>query len=254
MGLGNVLGGIGRGIKGFFGSPAVPAIGSVAAAAIAAQAQKAANAQNQKAVEDQIAFQREQSNTQYQRGVADMRAAGLNPALAYKQGGDSAESGAAARVEPVNQMAQAIDTYNQLSTGNAQRQLIREQAANTSADTRKTMLEGNILQPDAELGVNAQYSDLYQSRRFTEERGKSFTASKTAEQYNANLANTLQTTATAKQQQQLLDSQTTLNEQEFQNAWFRKNISPYINSSAKAFDLGAKGAKSLLGLGKFIPE
>lgn len=43
-------------------------------------------------------FQANQSNTAYQRAVGDMRAAGLNPMLAYAQGGASASGGSAASV------------------------------------------------------------------------------------------------------------------------------------------------------------
>ncbi len=47
-----------------------------------------------KAAGRQMAFQREMASTRYQRTMADMKSAGLNPMLAYKQGGGGVPGGA----------------------------------------------------------------------------------------------------------------------------------------------------------------
>lgn len=66
---------------------------------IASAGQAAANDMNYKISRQQMKFQKYMSNTAYQRAVADMKAAGLNPALAYMQGGASSPVGASAHME-----------------------------------------------------------------------------------------------------------------------------------------------------------
>lgn len=48
----------------------------------------------QASADKQMAFQREMASTQYQRGMADMKKAGLNPIMAYTNGGAAAPPGA----------------------------------------------------------------------------------------------------------------------------------------------------------------
>lgn len=60
------------------------------------QAERAFSRERDQAVA-QNEFQERMSNTAYQRAVQDMKAAGLNPMLAYSQGGASSPAGAMAR-------------------------------------------------------------------------------------------------------------------------------------------------------------
>lgn len=96
--------------------------------------------------EDAQDFSAQQFATRYQTTVQDMKAAGLNPMLAYSQGGGNAPTSSAAS-------AQSSD----MSQAYLQSKLNSAQIANIEAQTAKTQAETNII---SETGLDQAKATL----------------------------------------------------------------------------------------------
>lgn len=107
-----------------------------------------ANKSREREAEKNRDFQAEMSGTSYQRAMQDMKAAGLNPMLAYSQGGASVPVGAMAQVENIG--ASAAAAYQQQLSGEAAEQQADTSEAVGTATIEKTKQEISNLQSTKE--------------------------------------------------------------------------------------------------------
>lgn len=133
-------------------APLIGAVGSFLGQNSANQSNKdlaqQANQFNAAQTKEQMDFQERMRATQYQTTVADLKAAGLNPMLAYTQGGAGNIAGSAASAAPPPRLESALGNAAQSAAVSAQAMNNVLTNRLIQAQTQKTDTEADNIQAD----------------------------------------------------------------------------------------------------------
>lgn len=153
---------IGTAVGTYFGMPNVgAAAGSVIDGIRSEKSQKDTNQQTVEEAQKNRDFQERMRATQYQTTVEDLKKAGLNPMLAYTQGGAGTPSGTSTGtlqnkvstgVSSASQSAQTVGALQQAQTNQAQLDNLQAQTKKTQSETLSNAMHSAWMQQQIDLG------------------------------------------------------------------------------------------------------
>lgn len=159
----------------------IPAVASLIGGVLSNRGQSSANQQNQQLTQENRDWMERMSGTSYQRAVTDMEAAGLNPMLAYQQGGASTPTSAApvmqntlgAGVQGTAATAQhavgLMQGVQQVKQSQAQSDLFAASAAKARSETMERDLNSAKLAEEIGLLTAKKGESKMETRRIEED-------------------------------------------------------------------------------------
>lgn len=228
-------------------------------------------------VQRQMDFQERMSGTSYQRAVQDMKSAGLNPMLAYTQGGASSPSGGAASggaassvATPrlVNAIGPALQSAFQVASASQQIEQAKANVRRTDAET--TVLEASVPKVKAETeGSLASAMQARTQSMYLQDQMRVAQAEVTRLVDQARLIRS-ETERSRFEVEKLLPAQLRLlhlevaltsnqvpasqNAASFANTWWGRNVSPALTDVVKSIGAGAAAAGGAGALGLRLPS
>lgn len=218
--------------------PAVGAIGSALLGGMfASSGQQSANVANAQQAQAQMDFQERMSSTAWQRGVADMKAAGLNPMLAYAQGGSSSPSGAQATMGNVGSAGvEGASTALGFAQGLAQLEKTQAETENVRAQTGAVPSEVTLRTSSAAKAAEearvatAQYEEVWARVHYLESQEKLTVAQRAEKEQLVAKLNPLRMKMMQAQTSQI-EVEKQLKSYELPSGKFRSDIWTQLNSS-----------------------
>lgn len=211
---------------------AIPAVASLAGGLFGMQGQTDTNQANARQAQLNRDFQERMSNTAHQRAVADLKAAGLNPALAYQNSGASSPSGSTATMQSAP--GAGISAANSAGTLAAN---LKKIGAETDQITAHTNIAQGKYQFEAALLMNQVEREAALTQVFKDPR---WVARHVAQlEADLDLTETHARAGRAGAEHTELGLQELRNNMEKAQTWFGRKVSPWLGDAKSVANIGA---------------